>query len=51
MFNEGFFCPEFDEKRGKIQENYDLKCMKSSGPFFFMYRSSEVFQCKCIKSI
>lgn len=48
MSNLGFFCPEFDEKRGKIQENYDFRCPGLINTSFLIYRSSEVFHCKCI---
>lgn len=47
----GFFCPEFDEKRGKIQENYDFRCPGLINTSFLIYRSSEVFHYPaCIKS-
>uniref|UniRef100_K1Q1J6 Uncharacterized protein n=1 Tax=Magallana gigas TaxID=29159 RepID=K1Q1J6_MAGGI len=44
----GFFCPEYDEKRGKIQENYDFRCPGLINASVLIYRSSQVFHCKCI---
>lgn len=48
MSNLGFFCPEYDEKRGKIQENYDFRCPGLINASVLIYRSSQVFHCKCI---
>nr|XP_034317812.1 uncharacterized protein LOC105318069 [Crassostrea gigas] len=36
----GYFCPEYDERRGQIQENYDLKCIECP----IKYNSSDVYK-------
>lgn len=40
----GFFCPEYDERRGRIQENYDVKCIELNPPCPIKYNSSDVYK-------
>lgn len=48
LFGKGFYCPEYDETRGKIRENYNMKCIESNPPCPIKYKSSDVYKCKCI---
>lgn len=46
LFVKGFYCPEYDETRGKIRENYNMECIESNPPCPIKYNSSDVFKCK-----
>lgn len=40
----GFYCPEYDERRGRIQENYKVKCTYLNHSCPIMYNSSAVYK-------
>lgn len=40
----GFYCPEYDERRGRIQENYKVQCKELNHSCPIKYNSSAVYK-------